>query len=367
LTRILVFPGGMPKSLEFARRAEAEGHEVVGASSIPNDAGQVRYRDWAFLPMVTDDGFHAALAALLREQRIEAVFTPNAVVWHHLKATLASRHPGVALWNESPMDTDMAPYREARTFAARIASEALPLGDDAERRPPCEMLVAEAVFRHAETIPGMCDHEKIHALFEVFRSAPPGDVVEIGTAWGKSAFVLHALARHHGIGPVLCVDPWGDGNTRQDDEKGLVDSTRSTISMDEVFRVFLVNLPPYARGSMNYLRMTSEEAAPRYGASRVISSAEFGEVAFGGAIALLHVDGNHAYAAARADVQAWKRHLQPGGWLVVDDYVWPFGDGPKRAGDEFLAEHADAVDCAFVMGSALFVRVGAGFSPRASE
>ena len=47
----------------------------------------------------------------------------------------------------------------------------------------------------------------------------------------------------------------------------------------------------------------------------------------------------------------------PNGWIIIDDYVWPWGDGPQRAGDEFLAEHHRKIGCAFVIGTALFVKL----------
>lgn len=353
---ILVFPSGMPRSLEFARRAIAEGHEIVGASSIPNDPSRDRYPRWAWLPMVTDDGFHAALDQVLRDHGIASIYTPNSVVWHHLQATLPGLHPGVRLVNEAPLDTELAPYRAAAAFAADVLASSLPIPHPGTPADPCDELAARTIFRHAETIPGMCDHEKIRALFEVFRSLPKGDVVEIGTAWGKSAFVLHALARRFGVGPLLCVDPWADGHTIQKDEKGLVDSTRHTLTMQEAFEAFLVNLPPYAERTANYLRLPSLDAVEVYQRGGAVTSTEFGTVELQGRIALLHVDGNHSYESARADVRAWTPSLADGGWLVVDDYVWPFGDGPRRAGDEFLAEHRGRIDCAFVMGSALFAR-----------
>lgn len=72
------------------------------------------------------------------------------------------------------------------------------------------------------------------------------------------------------------------------------------------------------------------------------------------------MDGNHAYAHAKSDIVGWAPHIVPGGWLVVDDYIWPYGDGPRRAGDELLADWTGRYDCAFVAGSALFVRRCAG-------
>jgi hypothetical protein len=74
----------------------------------------------------------------------------------------------------------------------------------------------------------------------------------------------------------------------------------------------------------------------------------------------LHIDGNHALAAVRRDVAAWMPCVRAGGWIVFDDYCWPFGDGPKTAADEFLTESHVRVANAFVAGGALFVQLTEG-------
>ena len=72
--------------------------------------------------------------------------------------------------------------------------------------------------------------------------------------------------------------------------------------------------------------------------------------------ALLHIDGNHDAACAAQDVELWSPLVRPGGWVVIDDYCWRYGDGPKRAGDALLARWGPDVDRAFVAGDCLFVR-----------
>ena len=56
----------------------------------------------------------------------------------------------------------------------------------------------------------------MHATIEAMRHAPAGDVVEIGSWWGKSAALFVLLARRFDIGSVLCVDPW----SRRGDDPG---------------------------------------------------------------------------------------------------------------------------------------------------
>jgi predicted O-methyltransferase YrrM len=352
---VLIFPGGMPRSLEYLQACLRDGVPVIGASSLDYDVSRDNYPDWLFLPFITAPGFDAALQQALMSRDIGGIYTPNLVVWEYLSRRLSEIAPGVTLVNSSPVDSEVAPYHKALQFGAAVLAEPLRLAAAGVPRPAVSALAIAALFRHADGIPGMCDHEKIRALCELFRYAPSGDVVEIGSWWGKSAFVLNWLAACYGVGKLLCVDPWSNEHLIQKDEKGLVD--RVPVNADEALTVFQLNLLPYAHGAVNYLRLPSVAAAMEYRHRREVTTSAFGQTTYAGCIAVLHVDGNHSYENARADVDAWTDLVAPGGWIVIDDYIWPYGDGPQRVGDEFLAANLDRIELAFVMGSALFVRL----------
>jgi hypothetical protein len=49
--------------------------------------------------------------------------------------------------------------------------------------------------------------------------------------------------------------------------------------------------------------------------------------------------------------------MAPGGWVVFDDYVWAFGDGPQRVGDAWCEANAARIVRQFVIGTALFVQL----------
>ena len=193
----------------------------------------------------------------------------------------------------------------------------------------------------------------------IFATAPKGDVVEIGVLTGCSASVLEMMASRYDTGPVLAVDPWSYANSVQEesprDLQEMVDVWDATVP----FETFLTQLLPIARrGAFNYLPLTSRDAYGRWsGDQAVVRSAEFGETRYAGRIAVLHIDGNHDYAAVSEDVALWLPHLLPGGWVILDDYFWLHGDGPRRVGDAFLTIRAAEVARAFVCGSALFVRL----------
>jgi hypothetical protein len=356
IKRTLIFPAGMPRSLAFLEAALREGKDVIGASSLDFDPTRARYASWAQLPYVNDERFEDALVSLIKREGVAEIFTPNPVVWHHLHQRLPGLAPGVTLANASPAQHEMEPYRAARRKAQEhVADQIAVLSRDA--KPAMDPGALASLYRHAETIPGMCDHLKLRALCEITRDCPRGDLVEIGSWWGKSAFILLRLAQTYGIGRLYCVDPWSDAHLVQGGAASVVDLVSTQYSAEEAFQVFLLNLRPYAHGDLSYLRCPSAEGAARYRNGNQITTAEFGNAQPAGAIALLHIDGNHSYACAKEDIEAWTPAVTPGGWIVIDDYVWPFGDGPKRAGDEYLKEHADRIAIAFVTGSALFVRL----------
>ena len=172
------------------------------------------------------------------------------------------------------------------------------------------------------------------------------------------------LAHCYGLGKLLCVDPWANEHLVQQGGKGMVDSGSAAVDAEEALAVFQMNLLPYNLNHINYLRMPSTDAAQHYLRDRSVTTAEFGATQYSGRIAILHIDGNHAYPSVKADIASWTHLVVDHGWIIIDDYTWPYGDGPQRAADEFLADNQDNVAVSFAMGGALFVRLA---SPRVDQ
>jgi cephalosporin hydroxylase len=354
---ILIFPGGMPRSLEYLQKCLCEGQSVIGASSLAHDFSREKYPVWLFLPYITQPEFDDALKQAISTFDIGGIYSPNPVVWDYLNHVLSELAPGVTLVNDSPVNVELSGYRAALSHAHSLLDRPLLLASNVAATPSMSAIELAALVRHADVIPGMCDHEKFCVLCEIARHSPAGDIVEIGSWWGKSAFILARLGRYYTIGNLLCVDPWSNAHLVQNDEKGMVDKVSAQVDAEEALAVFEMNLLPYNAHHVNYLRMPSTDGAQHYRAHRDVTTASFGTTCYDGHIAILHIDGNHSYAAAKADIAAWGGYVVAGGWIIVDDYIWPYGDGPQRAGDEFLAEHQDRIDVAFVMGSALFFQL----------
>jgi len=352
---VLIFPAGMPRALEFLQKCIKEEKTVIGASSLGYDASRERYPAWVHLPYVTDPEFDGALRRAVIEFDIGEIYTPNIVVWNHLSQILGTLIPGVVLANASPVDEVLRGYRAALSKAEYLMANQLPLTSCIPQRHQLSRIEVTSLCRYTDLIPGMCDDDKFRALYESLRYSVDGDIVEIGSWWGKSAFILAWLARCFEIGKLLCVDPWANEHLIQNEE--MVDSGSRQVSADEALSVFQIGLLPFNAKHINYLRMKSVDAAVYYGIKRSVSTESFGNTEYAGHIAILHIDGNHAYEAAKADVESWGKFVVGGGWLIIDDYIWPYGDGPRRVGDEFLESNRSRVTTAFVMGTALFIQL----------
>lgn len=357
---VLIFPVTTERAVDYAQAAANRGDRVVGASSLPHDALRPFFDDWVGLPWFDAPEFEARLAEIIAAHGVTLIYSPHLVVWQKLSALLPRLAPGVRLDRTMPWHAEMERFRrQKRQVAAQAQSEAGPEADIAaclEPSPPLPAVQRAAVLAQLECVPGWCSAEKVRMFMDVFRHMPRGDVVEIGTFCGKSALALAWLAGRHGIGPLLCVDPWSAADMVQDNPA--VNAATATLDFDEVFELFQMSMAVCAApGGVNYLRMGSDAAAELYRPGLIVRSAEMGEVAYGGHIALLHVDGNHDLAQVRRDLDQWGRHVMPGGWIVMDDYVHAFGQGPRMVADAFLEAAGDRLAAAMVSGTALFVQL----------
>jgi len=350
---VLVFPGGLPDAQRFRAEAQARGQTVIGASSLTFDPASQAYETWETLPYVHDAAFAARLAQLIGRRAVTAIYAPHEVISGVLCDILPTIAPGVRLIDPNPLKKIELGYRDLLRGASESSADCR--FDLEDGRPPLAPIARAGLLRLVETISGMTDGDKIDAIIGAMAYAPNGDLVEIGSWWGRSAALLVLLARHWNIGKLLCVDPWHEAYLDQGVE--ILDRASARMDNDFAHTIFQINLAPIAGGALNFIRGPSVEAAHSYRPSLTLESETFGRTTYEGRIAFLHIDGNHTYENAKADALAWTPHVKPGGWIVFDDYVWAFGDGPKRVGDEYLSAEADRIALSFVIGTALFVKL----------
>ncbi len=358
-TRLLIFPLDLDSADAFIRVSAALGVEIIGASSAMTGPGGRAVNHFIRLPFVTDPAFDPALREALREYGITTIFAPHQVVWRHLDTLLRTApdsyrfdlckpDPLTATWQIFSLHEDWAAAAQFSTAPVWIGGSAI--------RPPLSRSCYAALHRQFLNTPGDSDEGKLHALCDIVRLLPPGDLLEVGCLYGRSAFALGYLASRHRIGNLVGVDPWNAAElTDQGTQAASLNVERVNIDLEQVFRIFLSTAA--ILDNVGYIRKTSEAARPIYEAARLsghLDSPELGSIALSPHLSLLHVDGNHRYDHVWKDVESWSPYLVPGGWLLLDDYVWAFGDGPKRVGDELL--DSLLYDTAFVSGDTLFLR-----------
>ncbi len=349
---VLIFPSSVPDALRYRADAAARGWKTVGASSLSFSPEADLYDDWTYLPYVHAPEFATALGDVISRMGVTAVYAPHEVISGHLVDILPGLAPDVELISASPLLAKEREYRTLRERAEIISQAPDWFGGGTARLDAARLA---GVLRYVDAVPGMSDDDKITALIEVARHVPAGDIVEIGSWWGRSAALLTLLSRHHDLGPVLCVDPWASEALPQG--VALLDRASAAMNTDDALRIFETHLSPIACGRANYIRAASVDGAQAYGPGLTVQTEVLGQTTYSGRIALLHIDGNHALERVAEDADAWTPHMVPGGWVVFDDYIWAFGDGPKQVGDAYCARNADRIVRSFVMGTALFVQL----------
>lgn len=358
-TRLLIFPLDLDSAYPFARAATALGVEIIGASSAMASPGDRAVNHFIRLPFVTDPAFNQSLREAIRQHKITTIFAPHQGVWRHLD-TLLRTAPGsyhFDLCKPDPFTATWQIFSRHEDWAAAAHLSAAPewIGG-ATVRPPLSRSCYAALHRQFLNTPGDSDEGKLHALCDIVRLLPPGDLLEVGCLYGRSALALGYLANCHRIGNLIGIDPWNAAEvTDQGAQASLLNGERAKIDLEQIFRIFLSTAAML--DNMGYIRKTSEAARPVYEAARLcgrLDSPELGSITLSPHLSLLHIDGNHRYDHVLMDIGTWSPYLVPGGWLLLDDYIWAFGDGPKRIGDELL--NSPLYDTAFVSGDTLFLR-----------
>ncbi len=350
----LVFPAAHPDGREYLEVSRERDERVVAASSVWDAELAAEAGTLLLLPYVDDPEFPAHFMALVQQHNITRVYAPVAAAYSWLERFIAEQDLPLRLVGSSPIKREIERFDR---LMKKVAFWRGLIDQHAGGKSDLGDLEIAAVFRMAVNIYGESNEQKIAAMMGIFASAPRGDVVEVGSLVGKSAAVLALLARRYRIGNVLAIDPWQAAAATQHDSPetvriGLVNEWRWDVPPQD----FAVNTYPIGFGSFNYLQQESVRGCETFKKEKSVQSPAFGRVDYEGRIAVMHIDGNHDYAQVKLDCDSWLPLLDKNGWLILDDYIWAHGDGPKRVGDALLQERADDIERSFECGKALFIK-----------
>lgn len=155
------------------------------------------------------------------------------------------------------------------------------------------------------------------AVCELVRKAGP-KVIEVGTWTGCTArkIVEHTSAQ------VWCVDHW------KGSPKDVSGELVARFGADNVFATFLENNAPYLWKRVFPCRGTSQEWARVWPFK----------------VDLVFIDAGHEYEDVKADIEAWRPHVAPGGIICGHDHFDGF-PGVERAVREAFHEYQVTGGC----------------------
>lgn len=349
----LVFPAVNQAALDYLNAARHRGERTVCAASVSSDLIEAEWGEVHHLPSIYDDDFPQHFLSLVTARSIRRLFCPISTVYVFMGRFIAVHRLDIELIGQSPVRQQVEQHRQLMARARRLQPFVELCADGA---PALSLLELAGVLRQVSLIYGESNDDKLAAMMGIFARSSTGDVVEIGSLMGRSAFVLLYLAWRYRTGPVLTIDPWQADICVQRESPDSLQGVADEWDFEVLSEGFFVNMVPLRTDDHAHLRMPSENAFEVYASGEAILSQMNRQIAYSGKIAVIHIDGNHDYDCVRRDCELWLDRLLPQSWLILDDYIWAHGDGPYRMGNELLRDKWDRIECSFVCGKALFVK-----------
>jgi hypothetical protein len=166
-----------------------------------------------------------------------------------------------------------------------------------------------------------------HPVFrDAIASSRPAVVIDVGVWKGRSSINLANLLREHDIdGAVIAVDTFLGGLERWNDQAEWFALVPRQYGRPLLYEQFLANV------------VRSGAADTVIPVPRVSQHAAMMLKRAGVSAGLIHIDASHEYEGVLLDCRLYWEILEPGGWMIGDDYSpsWP---GVVRAADEFARE-----------------------------
>ena len=170
---------------------------------------------------------------------------------------------------------------------------------------------------------GMLSRGNVHCFDYAIRNLPSSaPMIEIGSFCGLSTNMLSYLKGKHGrSNPLFTCDRWVSEGA--EDQGTMVGDSRSITHAEYgafVKETFIRNVKFFSRSDLPFtIELFSDEFFEAWTRGEVRHDVFGREVRLGGPISFAYIDGNHSYEFARRDFQNCDKHLEAGGFLMLDD------------------------------------------------
>jgi predicted O-methyltransferase YrrM len=171
----------------------------------------------------------------------------------------------------------------------------------------------EQLVKMAAKIKGFLDDAEGRRLYELaLRAAPLGPCLEVGSYCGKSALYLGSACRRHGS-ILFSIDHHRGSEEQQPGE--------------EYFDPDLYDARTQSVDTFRFLRSTLNLAELEDTVVPMVCDSHVAAQAWATPLALVFIDGGHAYETVLADYKCWSGHIVPGGYLLIHDVFPDPADG----------------------------------------
>jgi predicted O-methyltransferase YrrM len=171
----------------------------------------------------------------------------------------------------------------------------------------------EQLIEMARNVKGFLDDAEGCRLYELgLQAATLGPCLEVGSYCGKSALFLGSACRRRGA-ILFSIDHHRGSEEQQPGEAyfdpELFDARSQSI---DTFRWF---------------RRTLDGAGLHDTVIPMVCDSKVAARAWATPLALVFIDGGHAYETVLSDYQCWSGHIMPGGYLLIHDIFPDPADG----------------------------------------
>ena len=171
-------------------------------------------------------------------------------------------------------------------------------------------------LRDVASIDGWLSRDGAVLLYDLARQVTKGCIVEVGSYRGRSTVALARGAAAGNSPPIYAVEP----------HEPFVGVLGGEFGPEDRAAFFRNMVRTGAYRQVRLLNISSEVVAPGWRQP----------------VALLWLDGDHAYEGVRRDFDAWEPHLLPGCDVVLDDANDP-ELGPHRLVQELIGDGWESV------------------------
>lgn len=173
------------------------------------------------------------------------------------------------------------------------------------------MEIDETVLKRVK---GFLDHEEGMRLYQIaLEAVRMGPCLEIGSYCGKSTIYLGSACRQ--TNDILFSIDHHQGSEEQQPGEEYFDP--------ELFDPQTFRMDTFPHFSETLRRADLEDTVVP-----LVCRSDVAARAWATPLGLVFIDGGHSYESARADYDAWARHIVPGGFLLIHDIF----EDPEKGG-----------------------------------